>query len=61
MSNKYFNQITSEIVKPAFSGKYLIVLVIAITAIGINYYYSMSMAFLTTFALAYLTKGSRSK
>ncbi|WP_319420564.1 hypothetical protein [Pleurocapsa sp. FMAR1] len=61
MSNKYFERVAGEIGKPVFSSKYLIVLVIAITAIGINYYYSMSMAFLTTFALAYLTKGSRSK
>ncbi len=44
-----------------FSRKYLIVLVIAITAVSLNYFYSIAMMFLTTFILAYLTKGSRSK
>ena len=39
--------------------QYLIVLVVVITATSINYFYSMSMAFLTTFILAYLTKGCR--
>ena len=39
--------------------RYLFILVIAFTAIGINYSYSISMIILTTFVLAYLTKGSR--
>ena len=41
--------------------KYLFTLVLAVTVVGINYSYSISMMILTTFALAYLTKGSRSK
>ena len=44
-----------------FSRKYLIFLAIAITAVSLNYFYSIAMMFLTTFILAYLTKGSRSK
>ena len=39
--------------------KYLFTLVLAVTVIGTNYSYSISMMFLTTFILAYLTKGSR--
>ena len=39
--------------------QYLIILVIVITAMGLNYFYSISMAFLTTIILAYLTKGCR--
>ena len=46
-------------VKTIKNNKYLIALVVAITALGINYFYSISMAFLTTFVLAYLSKGSR--
>ena len=38
---------------------YLFSLVLAITVVGINYSYSVSMMILTTFILAYLTKGSR--
>ncbi len=41
--------------------KYLVVFVVLITAASINNFYSMSMIFLSTFTLAYLTKGSRSK
>ena len=48
-------------VKSQKYNKYLIALVVVITAIGINYFYSMSMAFITTFILAYLSKGSRCK
>lgn len=39
--------------------KYLIVLVLVITATCLNCFYSIAMMFLTTFTLAYLTKGSR--
>lgn len=59
MNNKYFNQINSKISKTSFSGKYLIIFVIVITSTGINYSYSIAMMLLTTFTLAYLTKGSR--
>ena len=48
-------------VKIPRNSKYLIALVVVITAIGINYFYSMSMAFITTFILAYISKGSRSR
>ena len=41
--------------------KYLIVLVVVITASSFNYFYSIAMMFLTTFILAYLSKGSRCK
>ena len=41
--------------------KYLIVLGLVITATSLNYFYSIAMMFLTTFTLAYLTKGSRCK
>lgn len=60
MSDRHFNRMISKIDKATY-GKYPIFLVIAITAIGINYYYSTSMMFLSTFILAYLTKGSRCK
>ena len=39
--------------------QYLFTLVLAVTVVGIIYSYSMSMMILTTFILAYLTKGSR--
>ena len=39
--------------------KYLFTLVLAVTVVGTNYSYSISMMFLTTFILAYLSKGSR--
>ena len=39
--------------------KHLFTLVLAVTVVGTNYSYSISMMFLTTFILAYLTKGSR--
>ena len=42
-----------------FKRRYLFTLVLAMTIVGINYYYSVSMMILTTFILAYLTKGSR--
>lgn len=61
MNKKKFSHITAEINKLTLDRKYLIFLVIAITAIGINYYYSLTMMLLTTFILAYLTKGSRRK
>lgn len=44
-----------------YSGKYLIVLILVITAFSLNYFYSISMMFFTAFILAYLTKGSRCK
>jgi len=59
MSNKYFNQIISKISKPSLPNKYLVVLVLIVTAVSINYFYSIAMILLTTFTLAYLTKGSR--
>lgn len=40
--------------------RYAGALILVITVIGVNYFYSVSMMFLTTFVLAYLTKGSRS-
>lgn len=43
------------------SRKYLIVLVLVITAISLNYFYSVAMMGFTTFTLAYLSKGSRRK
>jgi uncharacterized BrkB/YihY/UPF0761 family membrane protein len=43
------------------SGKYLITLVLVITATSLNCFYSIAMMFLTAFTLAYLTKGSRCK
>ena len=46
---------------PHSSRQYLIILVVAITGISINYFYSIAMMLLTTFTLAYLTKGSRCK
>ena len=46
-------------VKSQKNSKYLIALVVVITALGINYFHSMSMAFITTFILAYISKGSR--
>jgi hypothetical protein len=59
MNNKYFNQINSKISQTGLSGKYLIIFVMVITSTGINYSYSIAMMLLTTFTLAYLTKGSR--
>ncbi|WP_144864337.1 hypothetical protein [Hyella patelloides] len=44
-----------------FPRKYLIFLVIVMTAASINYFYSLAMMLLTTFIFAYLTKGSRCK
>lgn len=44
-----------------YSSKYLIALVLIITATSLNYFYSIAMMFLATFTLAYLTKGSRCK
>ena len=44
-----------------FSRKYLVVLVLVITAISLNCFYSIAMIIFTTFTLAYLTKGSRCK
>jgi len=41
--------------------KYLIILIIVIASFSINYFYSISMMLLTTFTLAYLSKGSRCK
>lgn len=43
------------------SHKYLIVLAALITAASTHYFYSISMMFLTTFVLAYLSKGLRRK
>ena len=59
MNDKYFNQATSKIIKTAFSNKYWFPLVLAITVFSVNHSYSITMMFLTTFILAYLTKGSR--
>jgi hypothetical protein len=59
MNNKYLNQINSKIGKTNLSGKYLIIFAMAITSTGIIYSYSIAMMLLTTFTLAYLTKGSR--
>ena len=59
MDNKYFNRVNSNLKNYSFSGKSLAFLVILTTAISFNYFYSWAMMLLTTFALAYLTKGSR--
>jgi hypothetical protein len=61
MNNKYLNQIkiNSKISKTNLSGKYLIIFAMVITSTGIIYSYSIAMMLLTTFTLAYLTKGSR--
>jgi hypothetical protein len=59
MNNKYLNQINSKTSKTGLSGKYLIIFAMVITSTGIIYYYSIAMMLLTTFTLAYLTKGSR--
>ena len=40
---------------------YQIILVVMITATSVSTFYSVAMMFVTTFALAYLTKGSRCK
>lgn len=61
MRNKYFDRITSEVNKTTFFSKYWLALVLAITVLSINYSYSITMMFLTTFTLAYLSKGSRRK
>ena len=44
-----------------FFHKYLFLLILASTAVSISYSYSIAMMILTTFTLAYLTKGSRRK
>ena len=59
MSDKYFNLATSKIIKTAFSNKYWFALVLTITVLSVNHSYSITMMFLTTFILAYLTKDSR--
>ena len=61
MSNKYFPKISNKIDRTAFARKYWLVLVLAITVTGVNFSYSITMMFLTTFVLAYLSKGSRCK
>ena len=61
MNDKYADWINSMVNYSSLSGKFLVILVVVITAMIINYSYSMSMMFLTTFVLAYLTKGSRRK
>jgi predicted PurR-regulated permease PerM len=54
------NQENNELMAMKYR-QYLVVLVIVITAVGTNYFYAVSMMLLTSFALAYLTKGSRCK
>ena len=46
--------------RTAKNNKYLIALIVVITAVGIDRSYSISMALITTFTLAYISKGSRS-
>ena len=60
MNNKYLIQPNVNTSKFDLQSK-SIVAIILVTAIGINYFYSTSMMFLTTFVLAYLTKGIRRK
>lgn len=50
-----------ENLKNNFSNKYRIVLAFIITTVCINYFYSISMVLITTFTMAYLSKGSRLK
>lgn len=54
-----FNKVKGRINSTTNLNRYLWFLVLAITVAGVNYSYSISMMLLTTFALAYLTKGSR--
>jgi predicted PurR-regulated permease PerM len=54
------NQENNELMAMKYR-QYLVVLVIVITAAGTNYFYAVSMMLLTSFTLAYLTKGSRCK
>jgi predicted PurR-regulated permease PerM len=64
MLNSSFSQQERKKWQPNFaisSGKYLITLVLVITATSLNCFYSIAMMFLTAFTLAYLTKGSRCK
>lgn len=61
-NSNFIRQLTRKKLLISFSNvkrRYLFTLVLAITVIGINYSYSVSMMILTTFILAYLTKGSR--
>ena len=44
-----------------FYRQYFVILILAIVAISLNYFYSIAMMLLTTFTLAYFTKGSRCK
>ena len=60
MNNKYLMQPNVNTNRYDLQSK-SIVAIILVTAIGINYFYSTSMMFLTTFVLAYLTKGIRRK
>ena len=58
----YSRQYVGKKLQSGFSNinrKHLFTLVLAVTVVGTNYSYSISMMFLTTFILAYLTKGSR--
>ena len=55
MSNANFKQENNHI----FNYKSFVLLLFVITAIAINYFHSISMMLLTTFVLAYSTKGSR--
>lgn len=64
MLNSNFNQHKKIIWQENLSissRKYLIALVLIITATSLNCFYSIAMMFLTAFTLAYLTKGSRCK
>ena len=61
MGYKYFNRAKDNIYKLKLNGNFLILLIIVITVTGINHFYSGTMILLTTFTLAYLTKGSRRK
>lgn len=59
MNNRYLKRINSNTNKFNLHSKILMAIAILVIAICINQFYSASMMFLTTFILAYLTKGSR--
>jgi len=55
------NQIKNKFNNTAVFNRYSGLLALVITVVGVNYFYSVSMMLLTTFVLAYLSKGSRSR